>query len=383
MRLAVRTLPLALALAIALAGPAGAQFSAPPPDQPDLVIDAAMRAATVESLATAIDANYVFPDVGKATARGLRERLRKGRYDKITSAMAFEDSLRADLRTLAHDLHLRVHYSNRPLPQEDANAERGTHDNIAAAAERERVATQSRRLNHGFERVERLPGNIGYIELRAFDGSPEAGAVAQAAMTFLARTDAILFDLRRNGGGDPNMIALLLSYLYGSDDRVHINDFYERQGNRTIEYWTSTAVPGPRLPDVPVYVLTSRRTGSAAEEFAYDIKALKRGTLVGEVTAGGANPGGLFRLNDHFAAFIATGRAINPVTKTNWEGVGVEPDMRVPADDALKAAQVDVLTKLAAKDADPELKGMRERALAQLRAAGPVSATTGPATGGK
>lgn len=367
MKPVARLLALASALVAALAAaPAAAQFGAPPPDQPDLVIDARTRAAVVESLATKIEANYVFPAVARTTARGLRDRLKKGRYDRITSAKEFQDSLRSDLRTLAHDLHLRVHYSNRPLPVEDPG-EAGHSDGIAAAEERERARAQARRLNHGFDRVERLAGNVGYLELRAFDGSPEAGPVAQAAMTLLAGTDALIFDLRRNGGGDPNMIALLLSYLYAGDERVHINDFYQREGDRTEEYWTSTTAPGPRFPDHPVYVLTSRRTGSAAEEFAYDVKNLKRGTVVGEVTAGGANPGGMFRLNENFAAFIATGRAINPVTKTNWEGVGVEPDVKVAADDALQTAHVDALTKLIAAEKDPEVKAMRERALAQVQ----------------
>ncbi len=350
---------------LAAAAPAGAQFGAPPADQPDLRIDAATRAAVVESLATKIDRHYVFPDVARATARGLRERLRKGRYDRIGGAKELEDSLRVDLNALARDLHLRIHYSHRPLPVEEAGGA-GAHDRIADEAERQRERAQARRLNHGFERVERLAGNVGYVELRAFDGSPEAGLVAQAAMTLLARTDALIFDLRRNGGGDPNMIALLLSYLYAADDRVHINDFYERAGDRTVEYWTSTTAPGPRFPDHPVYVLTSRHTGSAAEEFAYDVKHLKRGKVVGEVTAGGANPGGLFRLHENFAAFIATGRAINPITKTNWEGVGVEPDVKVAADEALKTAHLDALATLIAATDDAETKAMRERARAQV-----------------
>ena len=360
-------LALTLAAAMAAPTPAGAQFGGPPPDQPDMAIDAAFRAAVVESLAANVDAAYVFPDVATKVARGLRERRRKGRYDRIVQAKEFADTLNADLRALAHDLHLRVQYSHRPLGPRDGSGRAGAGDVLPSAAERERVAAQSRRLNHGFERVERLPGNVGYVELRAFDGSPEAGLVAQAAMQFLANSDALIFDLRRNGGGDPNMIALLLSYLYAADERVHINDFYQREGNRTEEYWTSTTVPGPRFPAHDVYVLTSRNTGSAAEEFAYDVKHLKRGTVVGEVTAGGANPGGLFPLNDHFAAFIATGRAINPVTKTNWEGTGVEPDVKVPAADALRAAHADALTKLIARTTDPEIKAARERALAQVK----------------
>jgi len=357
------------AVAIALVAPAGAQFAAPPRDQPDMAVDLATRAAVVESLATRVDRSYVFPDVASKVAKGLRERRKKGRYDRLGQAKEFADTLNADLTALAHDLHLRVHYSNRPLPAPEAGGSPGvgSHDAGPSATEQARAAAQAKRLNHGFERVERLQGNIGYIELRAFDGSPEAGVVAQAAMQFLANTDAIIFDLRRNGGGDPNMIALLLSYLYATDERVHINDFYQREGDRTEEYWTSTTVPGPRFARHDVFVLTSKRTGSAAEEFAYDIKHLKRGTVIGEVTAGGANPGGLVYLNAHFAAFIATGRAINPVTGTNWEGVGVEPDVRVPADEALKTAQIEALTRLIGRTDDPEIKAARERALAQVK----------------
>ena len=343
--------------ALATAVPASAQFAAPPPDQPDMTVDAATRLAVVDSLASNIESRYVFPDLGKQVAKTLRERVRKGRYDSITSAMAFGDTLRSELRALAHDLHLRVHYSFRPLPSGDAEHGAPTPE------ERDRLVADARRRNWGFEHVERLAGNVGYIELRQFMGSAEAGAVAQTAMQFLANTDALIIDLRRNGGGDPNMIVLLLSYLYGDDDRVHVNDFFHRGESLIGQYWTTTTIPGPRFVDRPVYVLTSRRTGSAAEEFAYDIKNLKRGTLVGEVTAGGANPGGMVRLNDHFAAFIATGRAINPVTKTNWEGVGVEPDVKTSADEAFKTAHVAVVNDLIAKATDPDTKSMLGRAL--------------------
>jgi C-terminal processing protease CtpA/Prc len=159
------------------------------------------------------------------------------------------------------------------------------------------------------------------------------------------------------------MIVLILSHLYSGEERVHVNDFYHRTDGKTEEFWTSTSVPGPRVDGKDLYLLTSRRTGSAAEEFAYDVKNLKRGTLVGETTAGGANPGGMVRLNDHFAAFIANGRAINPVSHTNWEGVGVEPDVKTPADDALKTAHLAALTALRAKATDDERKAALDRAL--------------------
>ncbi len=353
----------AVVLAALVAAPAAhAQFGAPSADQPDLAVDRATVQAVVESLATQVEAEYVFPDVGKKVAKGLRERAKQGRYARIAQAKELSDTLNADLRTLAHDLHLRLHYSHRPLPVVAPNAD-SNQDHLDDPAEAARVAAEARRVNHGFDRVQRLPGTVGYLELRAFDGSAEAGKTAIAALEFLKNSEALIFDLRRNGGGDPNMIVFLLSHLYAGDDRVHVNDFYQRRGDRMEEYWTTTTVPGPRFDGKEVYVLTSRRTGSAAEEFAYDIKHLKRGTVVGEVTAGGANPGGLFRLNENFAAFIATGRAINPITKTNWDGVGVVPDVKTTSDEAQKTAHVMALTNLVAKATDPEKKAGFERAL--------------------
>ena len=354
-----------LVAALALATPASAQIAPPPPDQPDLEVDASTRAAVVDSLARNIEQRYIFPDLGKKVAKTLRERSKKGRYDGITSAKAFSDTLTSHLRELAHDLHLRTHYRHEPLPIIDPNA-------IAPASpeERARRLADQRRQNFGFQKVERMPGNIGYVELTQFDGSAEGGAVAMNAMEFLQYTDALIFDLRRNGGGDPNMIVLLLSHLFGEDDRVHINDFETRNDPVMPQYWTLTTMPGPRFVDKPVYVLTSKRTGSAAEEFAYDIQQLKRGTLIGETTAGGANPGQLVRLNDHFAAFIADGRAVNPVSKTNWEGVGVKPDVAVPADDALKTAHVSAIEGLMAKTTDPARKASLGRALEAAK--GPV-----------
>ena len=340
---------------------AHAQFGGPPPDQPNMYVSAAMRAATVESLATAIERKYVFPDVAKKTAAELRARLKKGAYNGLDSAFAFSDSLSGDLRAIGKDRHFRVGYWHRDLPESvflDSNP---------SNEERMRADQQARRLNYGFERVQRLAGNVGYLELRAFDGSPDGGRLAMAAMTLLDGSDALIVDLRRNGGGDPNLIMLILSWLFSSDERVHVNDFYLREGNETRQYFTSTAVPATRYLDKEVYVLTSRRTGSAAEEFAYDLKNLKRATLVGEATAGAANPGGPVRLNNHFAAFISHGRAVNPITKTNWEGVGVEPDAKTSADDALKTAHVAALNNLIARETDPDRKPSLERALQQAK----------------
>ena len=182
-----------------------------------------------------------------------------------------------------------------------------------------------------------MPGNIGYIDLRGF-ADPEAGAeTVAAAMNFLANTDALIFDLRQNGGGGPEMVALISSYLFG-EKPVHLNSLYWRKGDKTDDFWTKPASALKKFPDKDVYILTSNRTFSAAEEFTYNLKNLKRATIIGETTGGGANPGGTFRLTEHFGAFIPTGRAISPITKTNWEGTGVEPDVKVPKEQALKAA---------------------------------------------
>jgi C-terminal processing protease CtpA/Prc len=162
------------------------------------------------------------------------------------------------------------------------------------------------------------------------------GATAAAAMNFLAGTRAIIFDLRANGGGDPAMVALLSSYLFA--EPTHLNDLWERKTGTTQQFWTLPYVPGRRMDGKPVYVLTSHRTFSGAEEFAYNLKNLKRATIVGEVTGGGAHPVSPHRIDDHFVIGVPFARAVNPISKTNWEGTGVEPDVKVAAADALDTA---------------------------------------------
>jgi CubicO group peptidase (beta-lactamase class C family) len=192
--------------------------------------------------------------------------------------------------------------------------------------------------NFGFEKIERLGGNVGYLDLRAFESPDSAAETAAAAMAFLANTDALIFDLRQNGGGDPAMVAFLCSYLF--DQRTHLNDLYSRPDNRTEEFWTRDDVPGKRYGDKPVFVLTSSRTFSGAEEFSYNLKSLKRATIVGETTGGGAHPVNPRRLGKDFLITVPFARAINPITKTNWEGTGVKPDVDVPAAQALKVAHL-------------------------------------------
>jgi hypothetical protein len=308
-----------------------------PPPGPDRTIDAAQRAAIIEKALSELHRAYVFPEVAGKMEQVLRERLKAGAYEGLSSSIKFAETLTADLQGVSRDKHLRVRFSSQPLP------ERGP--GPPSAEERERMKRQSARTNFGFAKAEVLAGNIGYLDLRGFAPPPIAAPTAVAAMNLLGNADALIVDLRQNGGGDPAMVALLCTYLFSADDPVHLNSLYWRPGDSTHQWWTLPYVPGPRFDGKPVYVLTSGRTFSGAEEFSYNLKARRRATIVGETTGGGAHPGGGVRLGDHFMMFVPSGRAINPVTKTNWEGTGVAPDIAVPAADAFNRAYLEALRK--------------------------------------
>src|SRR5687768_3687797 len=334
-----------LLLTFAFANIAGAQPG--PMDQPDLTIDATTRTKVIDTILKRLNDSYVFPDVAKKMEQSLRERVDKKEYDQITSAKAFATKLTDDLQVVSKDKHLRVRYSHQPIPERGERRE-------PTAEEKEQRKRDLTWMNHGFSKVERLPGNIGYLEFLNFMDEELGADTVAAAMNFINGTDALIIDMRANGGGNPAMVALVCSYLFGPEP-VHLNSLYWREGNRTEEFWTRKELVGKRYLNKDVYVLTSKRTFSGAEEFTYNLKNLKRATIVGEATGGGAHPGGGFRIGEHFGMFVPTGRAISPITKTNWEGTGVTPDIIVPADQALLTAQVMALKK-SLPTLDPDIK---------------------------
>jgi retinol-binding protein 3 len=298
----------------------------------DLGVDAATRARVIQGAIAQLDTFYVFPAVARRVADSLRARLARGGYDAYANGMSFARRLNDDLREVGRDKHLRLDYSVRAIPPRPASPPPPTPEAIARRRE------QLDEVNCGFVKAEQLPGNVGYVKFNQFADPELCAPTASAAMSFLAGTRALIVDLRENGGGSPAMVAYVSSYLFSQ--RTHLNDLWNRRTGETQEFWTRDSVPGRRFGgEKPVYVLTAARTFSGAEEFAYNLQALKRATIVGETTGGGAHPVAGRRIDEHFTIGVPGARAINPITKANWEGVGVEPDVKVPAADALTTAQ--------------------------------------------
>lgn len=308
-------------------------------------LDRAMVRSTVDSACALLQADYVFPETAARMAKLLRKNLKSGAYDRLDGPEALAVRVTEDMRSVSRDLHLALMFA----PQRIAVMRR---DSVQGERQPE-VIRACQRNNFGFHKVERLPGNVGYLDLRGFCNPqvPGAGTAAVAAMNLLAHTQAVIFDMRRNGGGYPEMIQLLSTYLF--EGEAHLNDLYNRPTNSTQQYWVLPWVPGPRLSKVPVYVLTSNYTFSGAEEFTNNLRELKRATVVGEPTGGGAHPVDFKVINDLFALKVSIGRAINPVSGKNWEGTGVQPHVKVPADSALDVAYLMALDTLQKAAADP------------------------------
>lgn len=277
----------------------------------------------ITKLSQLMNDHYVFPEVAKATETHLKTQLAAGYFDSFTTDDAFATALTESVQSINKDKHMRIR-TNPPYEAPDNSPERAIEEQLNRM-------NQTRWYNAGFVDVKVIPGNVGYLDLRGFSGLENGQAHADAAMQFISRADAIIIDLTQNGGGSPRMVQYLCSYFF--DNQRHLNSLYWRDGDVTEEFWTLEHVTGTKLPDVPLYVMTSNRTFSGAEEFSYNMQTQKRVTLVGQTTGGGANPGGTMPINDNLNVFIPSGRAINPITQTNWEGVGVVPDVKTTPED--------------------------------------------------
>lgn len=286
----------------------------------------------VASVGRLLEDIYVFPEIGKKMNALLNKNLELGKYDSITDPNVFSQTLTEHLFTISNDKHLGV--TLIPELKEMSSKTFATDDMEQAMKERlDKLGGN----NYGFKEFKILEGNIGYLDLRIFHYPKWAKKAAVEAMSFFSEANALIIDLRNNGGGSGEMVRFISSYLFEGTP-IHLNSFYSRRGNSFSESWTLSSVPGKQLPDIDVYILTSNRTFSAAEEFTYNLKHLKRATIIGEKTRGGAHPVSPQKATNRFEVWIPWGRSINPITKTNWEAVGVIPDINIESDKALAKA---------------------------------------------
>lgn len=312
-------------------------------------------------LSALIAEHYARPELTDGIAKDLQAWLEGGAARSARSPRDFAGALTARLGAI--DRHFLVTWT----PPGEVHPKDPMHDSDPKALE-ETVAW-ARRENFGFTRVEIMPGNVGYISLEAFHDASYAGEAAAAAMAMVSNVDALIFDLRNNTGGEPSMVQLLISYLVPANRPVELMRMIQRRsnGNEVRQTWTLPYVPGRRIPDVPVFVLTSRKTGSAAEAFAYDLQALGRGHVVGQVSIGAALPVEEFTVGEGFYANISNKRTENPITGTNWQDVGVRPDTAVDDGDALLRARGLALELLAKRETDPQKKKELRWAEEELR----------------
>jgi hypothetical protein len=296
----------------------------PATQEADAKLDAAVRHRIITNAIVALKRHHVDPVVAQKAADALLSHERNGDDDSLTSATEFARVLTAQMRNATDDRDLEVLFSRRTIPERRSGL---------SASLPPGYADQIRRINCGFERVDVMAGNIGYVKLNTFGDISVCEATARQSMSRINGADVVIFDLRDNRGGFGNMVKLLAAYLFDRPEYL-----YSPIENTTRESWTNSPVPGNKLADRPVYILTSTRTISAAEGFTYDLKMLKRATVVGEITAGAAHAANLHSIGDNFYVGTVEVRAINPYANSDWNGTGIQPDVNVSAPDALTAA---------------------------------------------
>jgi hypothetical protein len=298
-------------------------------------LDTAEKQRVVNGAIDNLKRHYVYPEAAQKTAESLLVHEMNGDDDPVTDGAAFARLLTSQMRDASNDMHLEVVYSEASLPEQPR---------VRTAEDVERYRRAMEEQNCTFEKVEILPHNIGYLKLNSFPNPSVCEATARAAMNRLNGVDAIIFDLRDNRGGEPDMVMLMAAYLFD-----HPEYMYNPRENTTERSWTQSPVAGNKLAHKPAFLLTSGSTASGAEHFSYDLKMLKRATLVGETTAGAAHSGVWHRIDDHFGMGVTETKPINPFSKTDWAVVGVEPDVKVKAADALKKAEELAVNKLQKK----------------------------------
>ncbi|MFM9493974.1 S41 family peptidase [Streptomyces galilaeus] len=289
----------------------------------------------IDETARLLTEHYVFPEIAEQLTGLLQRRLTEGAYD-VDDTEELARLVTTDLQSVNGDRHLRLKHHAAPV-----STKRG-------AATLDAMRRDFDTSLGGAPRVQLLDGGVAVVELAPMLFPLEwAAEPLSAALTLASRAQALIVDLRANRGGDPDTVAFVCSYLL--DERTHLNTMHWRDGERSEQSWSLPYVPGARFGgSKPLYVLTSDSTFSAAEELAYDLQQLGRAAVVGEPTRGGAHPCQGWTLHPHLEVTVPVGRAINPVSGTNWEGTGVRPDIPCAAADSLDHAHALALARLAA-----------------------------------
>jgi len=278
----------------------------------------------MDAVVANLRAHYVDPAVAEKMAKALLAHEKSGAY-ATKDATAFADRITKDMRAASGDMHLELIYSEERLPERDAEP---------SGDEQARHRRRLEEMNCAVAKAEILPHNIGYLKMDWFPEPSICETQVRGALARLNHADSLILDLRDNRGGMPEMVSLVASYLFD-----HPEYMFNPREAPSVQSWTRSPVAGNELADRPVYVLTSRSTFSGAEQFCYNMKNLKRAKLIGETTGGGAHAGVFHRIDDHFGMGITEVRVVNPYGKNDWEGVGVEPDVKVKAEDALETAK--------------------------------------------
>jgi len=289
----------------------------------------------IQKMTDLIDEYYPFPEKAQKMIAHIQKKLSLGEYDNVEDASKLAQTLTRELQGISEDYHITVIFSPKDAAQISENQKLDPLDENYESNWWQWVHSD----NFGIPKIEYLIGNIGYIDIRYFAPVNLAGDVAIAAMNFLARCDALIFDLRQCGGGDPFMTQLLQSYLYDKNKKPKLLlTKYHHAKNEVQQKWTYPYIPGKRLPEVPVYILTSSRTFSGGEDMAYSLKHHGRATIIGEITGGGAHPVTELLPGEGYILILPEGYPTHPVTNSNWEGSGVQPHIEISSENALETA---------------------------------------------
>jgi Peptidase family S41/N-terminal domain of Peptidase_S41 in eukaryotic IRBP len=306
-------------------------------------------------------ANYVFPELAEQSAAAIEARMAAGEYDSLDEIQLTE-LVTEQLQELTDDRHLALMLGEVPPPRARPEPEPGKPED--REARRLAMRQRGRLDNFGIRRLERLDGNVGYLDLRRMPVPANAGPAITAAMELVAGTYALIIDMRRNGGGSPEGVVFWCSYLV-DEHPTHLNDIFTAETGETRQFWALPYVPGTRYLDRPVYVLTSHRTFSGGEDLCYTLQAIKRAEIIGETTGGGAHPTRAYPVSPAVAIGVPFARSINPVTGSNWQGTGVVPDVAVTAEQAYDVAYAKALRHvLALDDVPPPILDEAREALA-------------------